>query len=405
MRYIPTNWLRVGLLLATGAGSGLAASAPTVVPSAIEAERLSVAPTSGVVVRERGRSGGRVLVVTGAGGARATLRTAKSAWLTLSVRAAGCRDLPRISVAVGRTVVISTVLGRTSWRDISSTKPVRAGTHRITVRLANQVSGRCRRAIRVDRIWFAAVPVAAPGGSAAPGVSAIWHPPVRTTWQWQLSGPIDQTVDADMYDVDAVETPGSVVASLHAKGRKAVCYLSAGSYEKGRPDAGDFPTLVLGNVLDGWPDERWLDIRRLDLVGPIMARRMDVCRRKGFDGVEADNVDGYANGSGFGLTAADQLAYNRYLADAAHARGLSIGLKNDIDQVAALEPAFDWAINEQCFQYNECAALRPFLAAGKPVFVAEYDLATSAFCSAANVMGVMAMRKRLALDAFREPCW
>ena len=120
---------------------------------------------------------------------------------------------------------------------------------------------------------------------------------------------------------------------------------------------------------------------------------------------EADNVDAYANDSGFPLRAADQLRFNRFLARAAHARGLSIGLKNDLDQVKALEPAFDWALNEQCFQYEECDRLRPFTAAGKAVFVAEYELAPSAFCAQARAAGLMAMRKRLDLDAVREPCW
>jgi hypothetical protein len=70
--------------------------------------------------------------------------------------------------------------------------------------------------------------------------------------------------------------------------------------------------------------------------------------------VEPDNVDGYANASGFLLTAAHQLAYNRFLPAAAHARDRSIGLKNDLAQVAALKPSFDFAINEQCCQYKEC---------------------------------------------------
>ncbi len=77
-----------------------------------------------------------------------------------------------------------------------------------------------------------------------------------------------------------------------------------------------------------------------------MAARFDMCRDKGFDAVEADLVDGYARDSGFPLTAADQLTYNRMLADLAHERGLSIGLKNDLDQVADLVDHFDFAINE-----------------------------------------------------------
>jgi hypothetical protein len=208
-----------------------------------------------------------------------------------------------------------------------------------------------------------------------------------------------------MYDVDLFDTPASVVADLHAKGRRVVCYLSAGSFEDWRADAGSFPEAVKGDPLDGWPGERWLDIRRLDVLGPIMERRMDLCREKGFDGVEPDNVDGYSNRSGFSLTAADQLAYNRFLARAAHARGLSIGLKNDLGQVAELEPHFDWALNESCYAYRECDLLTPFVAAGKAVFHVEYDLATSQFCADARSRGFMSMRKNWDLGAWRETCW
>ena len=98
-------------------------------------------------------------------------------------------------------------------------------------------------------------------------------------------------------------------------------------------------------------------------------------------------------------------AYNRFLAQAAHARGLSIGLKNDLAQAAELEPQFDWALNEQCFQYDECDRLTPFVRAGKAVFTVEYELDTAAFCPEARQRGFMSMRKRLSLDASREPCF
>jgi hypothetical protein len=88
--------------------------------------------------------------------------------------------------------------------------------------------------------------------------------------------------------------------------------------------------------------------------------------------VEPDNVDGYDNKTGFDFSSRDQLAFNRWIADAAHARGLSVGLKNDLDQVAALEPSFDWALNEECVAYNECSRLSPFIGSGKAVFHAEY---------------------------------
>lgn len=251
------------------------------------------------------------------------------------------------------------------------------------------------------------VPTGSPTASpkrSSPAPAARWRPQVGLTWQWQLSGPLDLTVPAQVYDVDAVGTTAAQVSALHAAGRKAVCYVDAGSFEKGRPDAGRFPAGVLGKVLDGWPDERWLDIRRWDVLGPILTARFAVCRGKGFDGVEADNVDGYTNDTGFPLTAADQLAFNRNLATAAHAAGLAIGLKNDLDQAAALAPAFDFAVDEQCAQYRECDALRVFTSAGKPVFHAEYDLTTTAFCPVTTPLRFSSIRKHVSLDAWREVC-
>jgi hypothetical protein len=235
--------------------------------------------------------------------------------------------------------------------------------------------------------------------SAAP----VWKPARGISWQWQLTGRIDTSVPARVYDIDS-EVSASVVRALHRQGRRVICYISAGSWENWRPDRGRFPESVMGDPLDGWPGERWLDIREVAVLRPIMAARMDVCQRKGFDAVEPDNVDGYTNDTGFPLTGAQQRTYNLMLARLAHARGLAVGLKNDIDQVAMLQPHFDFAVNEQCAQYSECGAYRPFLRAGKAVFNAEYDLATDQFCPAARRLGLSSIRKRLELGAWREGC-
>jgi hypothetical protein len=69
----------------------------------------------------------------------------------------------------------------------------------------------------------------------------------------------------------------------------------------------------------------------MDLLESIMEARLDMCKAEGFDGIEPDNVDGFLNDTGFPLTYEDQLRYNIWLADKAHERGLSIGLKNDMD--------------------------------------------------------------------------
>ncbi len=240
------------------------------------------------------------------------------------------------------------------------------------------------------------------GGTA--GSTVAWIPSPGMSWQWQLEGTIDQSVDAQMFDVDLFDTPAATVASLHAAGRRVVCYVSAGTFENWRPDASQFPAAVKGNTVSGFQDEQWLDIRQLSVLQPILESRMDLCTSKGFDSIELDNVDGYANHTGFPLTAAQQLAFNRALASAAHARNLSVALKNDIDQVQDLVGQFDWALNEQCFEFGECNALAPFTAAGKAVFNVEYNLATSAFCPQAKAMGFSSMRKHLSLDAYRVPC-
>lgn len=136
-----------------------------------------------------------------------------------------------------------------------------------------------------------------------------------------------------------------------------------------------------------------------------MRARLALCKAKGFDGVEADNVDGYANPTGFPLSGADQLTYNRWLARTAHSLDLSIALKNDVDQARQLQPSFDYALDEQCYQYSECGKLNPFVAAHKAVFEVEYYLPTSKFCSRANAAGFMSMRKDINLGASRQACW
>lgn len=239
---------------------------------------------------------------------------------------------------------------------------------------------------------------------ATPLPKSWWMPSPGTSWQWQLSGEIDISIPAQMYDIDLFDAPQAVIDELHANGRAVVCYFSAGSWEDWRPDSGQYPPETLGKPLEGWQDERWLDIRQIDSLSPILANRLDLARQKGCDGVEADNVDGYINDTGFPLTAQDQLNFNIWLADQAHARNLSIGLKNDLGQIPDLLSHFDWALNEQCFEYDECSLLLPFIQAGKAVFGVEYNLETEQFCPQANAMNFDWLKKNLELDSFRVAC-
>jgi hypothetical protein len=235
-----------------------------------------------------------------------------------------------------------------------------------------------------------------------------WRPEVDTSWQWELgSEAIDQSFDVDMYDIDLFDSDADTVAELHAAGRKVVCYVSVGSIEDWRPDADQFPDSVVGRNYAGWPGEKWLDIRQIDLLAPIMRARFDECAAKGFDGLEPDNIDGYTNNTGFPLTYEDQLAYNIWLADEAHARGLSIGLKDDSEQTIDLEPYFDWAMTEDCFDQEWCEEMLPFIQAGKPVFAAEYTdtgIELEDFCQQAAEMNISVILKNRDLNAYREAC-
>ncbi len=241
--------------------------------------------------------------------------------------------------------------------------------------------------------------------TTTPSEGTIWRPALRSSWQWQLDdSPLDPSLHVQVYDIDGFDRDASLVAVLHAQGTKVICYIDAGTWENWRPDAGSFPASVKGSVVDGFSDERWLDIRQLSVLEPLMIARMNMCKAKGFDAIEPDNIDGYENDTGFPLTARDQITYNTFLANAAHQRGLSIGLKNDVDQVRQLVALFDWTLNEQCFEYQECDMLLPFIQAGKAVFNVEYNLAPSQFCPQANAMNFNSLKKHVQLDSYRLPC-
>ena len=225
--------------------------------------------------------------------------------------------------------------------------------------------------------------------------------PTTAAWQWQLQGKIDLSIAAGVYEVDGFETPRRTVSKLHALGRRAICYLDVGSWESYRPDAGEYPDRVLGDVYSGYPDERWLDIRRIGALAPILRKRFDLCARKGFDAVEPDNIAGYENKTGFPLSGSDQLRFNRWVAREVHRRGMSVALKNDPDQVRALVGSFDFAVVEECFEYEECEKFSPFVEAGKAVFTAEYEGSPADFCPQAEKLGFATIKK--GYDLFARP--
>ena len=186
------------------------------------------------------------------------------------------------------------------------------------------------------------------------------------------------------YDIDGFENSASEVSTLHAKAIKAICYIDVGTWEDGAPTP-SFPAAVKGKN-NGWPGEKYLDIRALSTLEPIMTKRFEMCRSKGFDAVEPDNMDTFEASTGFPLTGAQQITYDTWVAEEVHSLGMAVLQKNDGEQTSSLKAHFDGALTEECNVYSECSNFTPYLAEGKPVLNAEYG-ASNAFCTADDAAG------------------
>ncbi len=244
-------------------------------------------------------------------------------------------------------------------------------------------------------------------GAEAPGtaedVRGLLAISPGTPWHLQLSGKLQEKSWAQVYDIDLFDTPTSTIQSLRSRGKIVHCYFSAGSYEDWRPDKSRFPSSVLGKAMDGWPGERWVDVRASGLRTVLLAR-LDLAKSKGCSGVDPDNVDGYGHDTGFPLKQSDSVNFLRWLSTEAHARGLTVGLKNGIEILSQVASAMDWAINEQCNEYSECSQYRAFIASGKPVFNVEYTGTLSSICSRTKPLRISTIKAPLSLNGPSQPC-
>ena len=245
---------------------------------------------------------------------------------------------------------------------------------------------------------------------AVPASAEMWRPGPSDTLQWILQGKVDTAAAASVYDIDGFDNKAATVKSLHHAGKHVICYIDVGTWENWRSDAGEFPDSVLGND-NGWPGERYLDIRQLSVLKPIMKARFEMCRDKGFDAIEPDNMDSYQAKTGFPLNWADERAYVDWLIGEAHKLHLSIGQKNLPEKAGALEAEMDWALLEECFFHKFCAKFEPYVTDGKAVFDTEYLNHTSATifettdCPAAASTYHYAMElKKLSLFRWRTDC-
>ncbi len=227
-------------------------------------------------------------------------------------------------------------------------------------------------------------------GATGPVPHATFTPAAGTRWQIQLSGAFDGSVAANVYDLDPYTTPEATVAAIEARGARAICHLDAGAADMTLPDAATVPAEVLGEP-DG-TQRRWLDIRNWAAIRPVLAARFELCRAKGFQGVDADETYGYENPTGFDLTSADQITYDRQIADLAHEYGLAAGVRTRPAMARSIEPFVDFTVVDGCFTTPDCADYFAFVDANKAVYDVETGAGTR-FCTLARVYGFAAIRK------------
>lgn len=243
---------------------------------------------------------------------------------------------------------------------------------------------------------------------------SLWNPTVGASWNIKLLDvPKPAQADDDSYhiwDFDMAEAPKSLIDAFHAKGHPVICYFSAGSWENFRKDKDEFPKASLGKVMDGWPDERWVDISNPG-VRKLMKKRIEKAAAKGCDGIDPDNINGYENDTGLDLTKDETVDFVKFLAKTAHDLGMSFGLKNGGAIVERVVDVSQWCIVEQCVKYNECQLYQPFIKKGKPVLHIEYtekDPAPPKFvskaCGNSHAKGFSTLIKHLNLNSWTTTC-
>ncbi|WP_162846964.1 endo alpha-1,4 polygalactosaminidase [Mucilaginibacter gracilis] len=238
-----------------------------------------------------------------------------------------------------------------------------------------------------------------------------WKPVTGTSFDWQLDDVSPgNNFAAAVVDVDAFTTSAETVVALHAKGKKVIAYISVGTIESDRPDANLVPAKIIGNVYPEWPKEKWLDIRQIDQLKPWLNSRINMILKKGFDGIEPDNLDSYDNEPGFDISERDVKKYSDYLITLAHASGLAIGQKNVKELTPDFAAKFDFVITEDAFKEGWHKDVEKYITLNKPVFAVEYTDKMSQkdfesnVCPAAKQLKYTTILKKRDLTAWVDNC-
>ena len=255
--------------------------------------------------------------------------------------------------------------------------------------------------------------VVVPAPVPATPVAGVKLPPTgKVIWDWQIGASTDASIGlpagANLIDLDGFGVSAATVAALKSKGAYMVCYLDVGSYEPGRPDSARYPSYLKLQQDPDWPAEYFLDITDVfkpnSVLASILTDRMKMCKSKGFDALEPDNLQNDENVSGGRITSQQQLDFNGWIADQAHANGLAVFQKNGPDKILETDRTgkmmvekFDGILNEQCQQYSECGPLAEYTKRGKLALNVEYRKSVALNCTLMHSNGIVALKKDLGL--------
>jgi endo-alpha-1,4-polygalactosaminidase (GH114 family) len=241
-------------------------------------------------------------------------------------------------------------------------------------------------------------------------------PKPLTSFSIVLGDELPENFTAEVIDLDAFNTTKEEIETLHKAGKKVFAYISVGSWEPYRNDSQDFPHEIIGNIYPGWEDEKFLNIKAIEKLSPIIQQRFDMIQSKGFDGIEPDNIDIYTvdmdqnDGTGFHITLEDTKKYVDFLIKEAHKRNLSIGQKNAPELTEQYGDLFDWALLEDPFyeEYADTFTLYP--SHNKAVFALSYldntskEIFLQSICSQAQKLYFTAILKERNLSKFETKC-
>lgn len=234
-----------------------------------------------------------------------------------------------------------------------------------------------------------------------------WMPAPDARFDLQFSTPMQLQRTVDFLVLDLNDALPDEISQIRGRGAAAVCYFDGGTMAEDADDFGSVPPLAVGRQVEQQPNQRWLDIRDIDAIAPMIQGRLDLCRDKGFDGALVGNLENYLFRTGFPIGERQQQAFNRFIADEAHQRGLSIGLWNSRSQIAPLSMDYDFVVLSGCFEDGWCNESQPFLDQTKPAFLVEFAESARSdleFCRAAQSFGAMGIIKRQILDGWLRLC-